>query len=69
MSFRSGDGGQRWLEAQLEPAHKDSTREHENSFPFLAKLSDAERTAFIASFMHTDEPTFNSWWRDIMRSK
>jgi hypothetical protein len=68
MSFRSGDGGQRWLEAQLEPTHKDSSREHEQDFPYLTKMSDTERATFLASFMHTDELTFNAWWREILRA-
>lgn len=69
MSFRSGDGGQRWLEAQLSPAHKDAAADHVGAFPYLAAMGDDERRRFMASFMHTDELSFLQWWRQICREQ
>lgn len=67
---RSGEGTQRWLEAQLSPAHKDGVAAHAAQFPELQALSaDAARAWLDAAFMPTDEPSFVQWWRQLTTTK
>jgi len=63
MLFNEGSSMSRFLLCRLGPDHKDEMNDQISIYPSIAKLTPAARALFNTKFHHTDDPSFNQFFR------
>eukprot|EP00026_Physarum_polycephalum_P002452 Phypoly_transcript_02458.p1 GENE.Phypoly_transcript_02458~~Phypoly_transcript_02458.p1 ORF type:complete len:897 (+),score=111.23 Phypoly_transcript_02458:48-2738(+) len=68
MLFNEGSSMSRFLLCRLGPDHKDDLNDQIAIYPQLARLPPAERSALLAKFHYTDDPSFSQYFRLLTSS-